>query len=83
MGTPTTTVRVSVDTRDRLRRLSERRGVSTGAILDELAAQAEEQDEVRAWAEDLRSLPVDQRRAYEAELADWDAVAGDGLGDDA
>jgi predicted DNA-binding protein len=83
MGPPTTTVRVSVDTRDRLRRLSKRRGVSTGKVLDELAAQAEEQVEVQEWAEGLRSLPAEQRRAYQDELADWDAVAGDGLGDDA
>lgn len=81
MATPTTTVRVSVATRDRLRRLSQRRGVSTVAMLDELAAREEEQDEVHAWAQDLRDLPVDQLQAYQDELADWDAVTGDGLTD--
>jgi hypothetical protein len=79
MGAPTTTVRVSVTTPDRLRGLSARRWVSTVAILDDLAAQAEEQDEVRAWAEDLRDLPAGQRQAYEAELADRYAVAGHGV----
>lgn len=83
MATPTTTVRVSVTTRDRLRRLSERRGVSTAAILDELAAREEEQDEVLEWARDLQNLPDEQARAYQDELADWDAVTGDGLADPA
>lgn len=81
MATPTTTVRVSVATRDRLRRLSERRGVSTAAILDELAAREEEQDEVLEWARDLQNLSGEQARAYQDEIADWDAVTGDGLTD--
>lgn len=83
MATPTTTVRVSVTTRDRLRRLSERRGVSTAAILDELAAREEEQDEVLEWARDLQNLSDEHARAYQDELADWDAVTGDGLADPA
>lgn len=83
MVTPTTTVRVSVTTRDRLRRLSERRGVSTAAILDELAAREEEQDEVLEWAHDLQNLSAAQSQAYQDELADWDAVTVDGLTDPA
>ena len=80
MAARTTTVRVSVTARDRLRRLSERRGVSTIAIIDELAAREEEQDEVLSWAQDLQALPEQQLQAYRDELADWEAVTGDGLG---
>jgi hypothetical protein len=79
MAAPTTTVRVTVAARDRLRRLSERRGLSTTAMIDELAAREEERDEVLAWAQDLQALPEQQLQAYRDELADWEAVTGDGL----
>lgn len=79
MAAPTTTVRVSVAARDRLRRLSERRGISTIAMVDELAAREEERDEVLAWAEDLQALSEPQLQAHRDEVADWEAVSGDGL----
>jgi predicted DNA-binding protein len=69
MVTPTTTVRLSIATRNRLRRLSEQRGLSSAAVIEDLVVREEEQDEARSWAEDLHRLLADQVQAYRAELA--------------
>lgn len=77
MSTPTTTVRLSVQTRDRLARQAQRRGTSIAALLTELAAQVEREAFFEA-----------ERRATVADLADpaaraeyraWDVTAGDGI----
>lgn len=81
--TPSTTVRVSVETRDRLRRIAERRGLSTPAVLDELARREEERDEVLVWVDDLHAMSTQDVEAYRSEFAEWSATAADGLDDDA
>ncbi|HEY1840904.1 MAG TPA: antitoxin [Mycobacterium sp.] len=78
MSTSTTTIRVSIRTRDRLATQARERGISVAALLTELASRAEheaffraERDATRA---DLGILGV--RHEDNA----WDTTAGDGLG---
>jgi predicted DNA-binding ribbon-helix-helix protein len=77
--TASTTVRVSLETRDRLRRIAERRGLSTPAVLDELSRREEERDELLAWSEDLRAMSPDAVADYRADFAEWDGTVADGL----
>lgn len=69
MVSPTTTVRLSIATRNRLRRMSEQRGLAFAAIVEDLVVREEKQDEARSWGEDLHRLLVDQVQAYRAALA--------------
>lgn len=76
-----TTIRVDISSRDRLARIADEefRGASLGETLSILidehemhlahAAYARLQSDPAAWGE------------YQAELAEWDGAAGDGLGD--
>lgn len=78
MSTPTTTIRVSRHTRDRLAAQARQRGVSIASLLAELASQAErhavfeaERDAERAEARET---------AVRDEFLEWDNTAGDGIG---
>lgn len=60
--------------------LAEIRGQRT--ITDKMRRQIEaEKAELRAWAEDLHR-PDPQLPARQAEVADWDRLAGEGLTDE-
>lgn len=77
MSTATTTIRVPVQTRDRLAAQARERGVSIAALLGELAARAEREAIFLAEREATRAEaalhPIrDENRA-------WDTTAGDGL----
>jgi len=75
----TTTVRVRIDTRDRLARLGERRGVSTPDLLDELATRAEEDDLLTGLNEDFAQLRGDPAawEQHQTETAAWDQTSSD------
>jgi hypothetical protein len=75
-----TTIRVDIATRDRLARIAddEFHGVSLGEALHRLIDEHELEAAHTAYAR-LRSEPAAWAE-YRGELADWDAVAGDGLG---
>lgn len=69
------TIRVSVETRDRLVEVAERRGVSVPKLLAEYA-----------WSERIDQIYVDERRSWSealvnpifvAELDEWDATEPD------
>ena len=77
MSTPTTTIRVTVGTRDRLAAQARERGVSISALLTDLAAQADrhaifqaERDAAKAEAGDI---------AARDEAQDWGNATGDGI----
>jgi len=78
MSTHTTTIRVSVQTRDRLAAQARERGVSIAALLTELAARAEHEAIFRAESDATRAEAALQ--AVRNENRDWDTTAGDGLG---
>lgn len=77
MSTSTTTIRVSVRTRDRLAAQARERGVSIATLLAELASRAEREAIFRAERETTRAEGALQ--AVHDETRDWDTTAGDGL----
>jgi hypothetical protein len=77
MSTQTTTIRVSIRTRDRLAAQAQERGISIAAFLTELASRAEREAIFRAERDATRAeATVD---AVRDEDRDWDDTAGDGL----
>ena len=77
-----TTIKVSVETRDRLKRLADEDHLTLDA---ELARALDRVEDVRFWAgvrEDYARLQDDPQEwaDYVGELAEWDHTAGDGLG---
>lgn len=77
MSTPTTTIRVSVQTRDRLAAQARERGVSIATLLTELASRAEHEAIFRAERDATRAEAALQ--AVRDENRDWDTTVGDGL----
>jgi hypothetical protein len=77
VSTQTTTIRVPVQTRDRLAVQARERGVSVAALLTELASRAERETIFRAERDATRAeAAVD---AIRDEDRDWDDTPGDGL----
>jgi hypothetical protein len=77
MSTHTTTIRVPVQTRDRLAAQARERGVSIAAFLTELASRAERETIFRAERDATRAeAAVD---AVRDEDRDWDDTVVDGL----
>ncbi|HET9877079.1 MAG TPA: antitoxin [Mycobacterium sp.] len=77
MSTPTTTIRVSVQTRDRLAVQARERGISVASLLAELAARAEREAIFRAERDTTRAEVAVQ--AAREESRDWDATVSDGI----
>ena len=79
--TDLTTIKVSVETRDRLRRLADEDRLTLDAELARTLDKAEEARffaGVRADYARLQASPQEWGD-YAAELAEWDHVTGDGL----
>jgi hypothetical protein len=79
--TDMTTIKVSVQTRDRLKRLADEDHLTMEA---ELAKALDRAEEDRFWngvREDYARLQADPQEwaDYAGELAEWDHTAGDGL----
>jgi post-segregation antitoxin (ccd killing protein) len=77
MSTQTTTIRVSVRTRDRLAAQAREHGVSIAALLTELAARAEREAIFRAERDATRAEAATQ--AVRQENIDWDTTVSDGF----
>jgi post-segregation antitoxin (ccd killing protein) len=77
MSTPTTTIRVSVQTRDRLAAQARERGVSIAALLTELASRAEHEAIFRAERDATRAEAT--VHAVHDEERDWDHTVDDGI----
>jgi post-segregation antitoxin (ccd killing protein) len=77
MSTPTTTIRVSIQTRDRLAAQARARGISISALLTELASHAEHQAIFRAEREATSAEAT--ALAVCEEDRDWDDTIGDEL----
>ncbi len=82
--TDMTTIKVSIQTRDRLKRLADEDHLTMEAELTQTLDKAEE---ARFWAgvrEDYARLQSDPEEwaGYVSELAEWDNTAGDGLDDE-
>jgi len=78
-----TTIKVSVHTRDRLKKLADEDHLTMDA---ELARTLDRADEARFWAgvrDDYARLQASPHEwaGYAGELAEWDHTAGDGLDD--
>jgi hypothetical protein len=82
--TEMTTIKVSVNTRDRLKRFADGDHVTMEAALARVLDQAEEArfwEGVRADYARLQANP-EEWEDYVAELAEWDSTASDGLADE-
>jgi hypothetical protein len=82
--TDMTTIKVSVETRDRLKRLADEDHLTLDA---ELARTLDKAEEARFWAgvkEDYARLQANRQEwaDYVSEIAEWDGAAGDGLSDE-
>lgn len=80
----TTTIRVSVEARDRLQERATKERRSVGDVLDAMIWQVEEDrywEEMRSAVDRLRADPVAWAE-YQAEIELWDSTSGDGLADD-
>jgi hypothetical protein len=77
MSTSTTTIRVSVQTRDRLAARARERGISTAALLAELATRIEQEAIFRAERAATRAEAA--MPAVRAENNDWDTTVSDGI----
>jgi len=78
----TTTIRVRPDTRATIARLSERRGLSTADLLEELVTRAEEDELLGAMNDDFRHLRTDETawQRLQGERSSWEQTLLDGLG---
>jgi hypothetical protein len=79
--TSMTTIKVSVETRDRLKRLADEDHLTLDA---ELAQTLDKAEETRFWAgvrDDYARLQADpgEWADYKSELAEWDHTTSDGL----
>jgi predicted DNA-binding protein len=79
----TTTVRVRVETRERLKRLSASRGLSTPDFLESLVRDAEDDQLLAEHEAALARIMADPKQAasYQSELSAWDGTLLDGLKD--
>ena len=82
--TEMTTIKVSVHTRDRLKRLADEDHLTLDA---ELTRTLDKAEETRFWEgvrADYARLQADTEEwgDYAGELAEWDHTAGDGLGNE-
>ena len=81
--TDTITIKVSVETRDRLKRLADEDHLTLDAELARILEKAEEGRFRAGVRADYARLQADPQEwaDYVSELAEWDGVAGDGLSD--
>lgn len=82
--TEMTTVKVSIRTRDRLKRLADEDHLTMDAALSQVLDQVEEArfwEGVRADYARLQSDP-EEWAGYVGELAEWDSTVSDGLADE-
>jgi predicted DNA-binding protein len=79
----TATIRVRPETRERLKRLSQDRGLSTPDLLDSLVRRAEDDQLLAEHEAAMTRIMADpaQAASYRSELSDWDATLQDGLTD--
>lgn len=77
MSMLTTTIRVPVQTRDRLAAQARARGVSIAALLTELASRAEHEAIFRAERDATRAEA--NAHAVHDEERDWDDAVDDGI----
>jgi predicted DNA-binding protein len=79
----TATVRLRTETRERLKRLSKSRGLSTPDFLDSLVRRAEDDQLLAEHEAALEQVMADPKQAasYRSEFAAWDGTLLDGLKD--
>ena len=82
--TEMTTIKVSVHTRDRLKRLADGDHLTMDAALSRVLDQAEEAQFWEGVRADYARLQADPEEweDYVGELAEWDGTIGDGLADE-
>ena len=84
MTLPTTTIRVSLKTRDRLHELARRSGVSMQEVVDQALDLYRRQQVLSATNAAYAALRADADawQTYQAERAEWNATLNDGLEQD-
>lgn len=80
VATPTTTIRVSSDTRDRLKALSARVGKPAGEIVAELVRSADDDQLLADATEAFAAMDPDQIAAYSNEAHEIETSFGDPAG---
>jgi hypothetical protein len=82
--TEMTTIKVSANTRDRLKRFADEGHLTMEAALSQILDQAEDSRFWEGVRADYARLQADpgQWAEYTGELAEWDATAPDGLADE-
>lgn len=77
----TATVRVTPETRERLKRLSHDQGLSTPELLDRITRRAEDDQLLADHTAAIGRVMADPEQAasYRSELSDWDSTLLDGL----
>jgi hypothetical protein len=79
-----TTIKVSVQTRDRLKHFADEGHLTMEAALSQILDQAEDARFWQGVRDDYARLQSDPAEwaDYAGELAEWDAATGDGLADE-
>ncbi|MGC1208560.1 MAG: hypothetical protein WA880_11455 [Ornithinimicrobium sp.] len=70
--TSLTTIKVASATRDRLKQGARSQGLSLGAYLDRLAADAERRERWDALRDAIAATTTEDMAAYAAETAEWE-----------
>lgn len=70
--TDLTTIKLSRETRDRLKARAGSEGLSLGDYLEQLVANAEREARWAALREAIRSTPPELMESYRAETAQWE-----------
>jgi hypothetical protein len=81
MTLPTTTIRVSLKTRDRLQELARRSGVSMQEVVEQALDLYRRQQLLAATNTAYAALRAEPNawQTHQAERAEWDATLNDGL----
>ena len=80
----TTTIRVSIEVREKIAELSKAEGKTTAQLIKEMVEEREKQQFFEGLAEDFRRLRNDPEAwaDYQNEIALWDSTLMDGLEDE-
>ncbi len=74
-----TTIRVDQSLRDQINEIAAERGTTAGSVIEALLEEHLERALMAEVKRKMSSMTVAERAEYNAEVADWDCVVGDGL----
>ena len=74
-----TTIKVTKETRDRLKAQAATRRQTLDEYLRGVAEREARREDMRLWAESVRGTQPELMESWRQETAGWDTFAGDGL----